>query len=84
MLLDGGIQYVPMEVSSHSIEMHRIEDVNFKIAVFTNLTPEHLDFHGTMENYFNSKLKLFKKDLLYHLFHLILLSPLLVLVEVPA
>ena len=61
MLLDGGIQYVPMEVSSHSIEMHRIEDVNFKIAVFTNLTPEHLDFHGTMDNYFNSKLKLFKK-----------------------
>lgn len=56
----GGLKNITMEVSSHSIDMHRVEDVDIDIAVFTNLTPEHLDFHKTMENYLNSKKKLFK------------------------
>ena len=50
-----------MEVSSHGIDQHRVDTVDFDFAVFTNLTPEHLDYHKTMENYFNVKSQLFKK-----------------------
>ena len=57
---DGGINYVPMEISSHAIEMHRIDDLAVDIGVFTNLGLDHLDFHKTKEQYFQSKLKLFK------------------------
>ena len=57
---DGGIEYVPMEISSHAIEMNRIDDVNINIGIFTNIGLDHLDFHKTQENYFNSKLKMFK------------------------
>lgn len=56
-----------MEVSSHGLELRRVESVDFDAAVFTNLTHDHLDFHGTMERYFAAKLKLFtslKKDAL--------------------
>lgn len=48
-----------MEVSSHSLQLSRVNDCDFNIGVFTNLTHEHLDFHGTMENYFNAKKQLF-------------------------
>ncbi|HLR35269.1 MAG TPA: UDP-N-acetylmuramoyl-L-alanyl-D-glutamate--2,6-diaminopimelate ligase [Tissierellales bacterium] len=48
-----------MEVSSHSLDMKRVENTDFNIGVFTNLTEEHLDYHNTMDEYFNSKLKLF-------------------------
>ena len=54
------INYVVMEISSHALDMHRVKDVDVDIAVFSNLTPEHLDFHRDMERYFQSKLKLFK------------------------
>ena len=57
---DGGINYVPMEVSSHAIDMHRVEDIKYKVGIFTNLSQDHLDYHGTMNNYFNSKLKFLK------------------------
>lgn len=50
---------VVMEVSSHSLEQHRVDYVDFNGAVFTNLTQDHLDFHITMENYFKAKSKLF-------------------------
>ena len=40
--------------------MHRVDDVKYKVGIFTNLSPEHLDYHGTMDNYFNSKLKFLK------------------------
>ena len=53
--------HVVMEVSSHGIDQHRVDTVDFDFAVFTNLTPEHLDYHITMENYFNAKSQLFKK-----------------------
>ena len=56
-----------MEVSSHGLELRRVESVDYDAAVFTNLTHDHLDFHGTMERYFAAKLKLFtslKKDAL--------------------
>src|ERR1700688_2876063 len=48
-----------MEVSSHALEQQRVYGVPFDVAVFTNLTRDHLDYHGTMEQYFGSKTKLF-------------------------
>lgn len=49
-----------MEVSSHSLELKRVFGVDFKVGIFTNLTQDHLDFHGTMDNYFNAKMILFR------------------------
>lgn len=57
---DGGTNYVPMEISSHALEMNRVDDVNIRYAIFTNLGIDHLDFHENRDNYFNAKLKLFK------------------------
>jgi len=48
-----------MEVSSHSLQQNRVHGLEFSVAVFTNLTQDHLDYHGTMENYFSSKKILF-------------------------
>jgi UDP-N-acetylmuramoyl-L-alanyl-D-glutamate--2,6-diaminopimelate ligase len=48
-----------MEVSSHALEQHRVDRIEFDTGVFTNLTQDHLDFHGTMERYFAAKKKLF-------------------------
>src|SRR5258706_15618141 len=48
-----------MEVSSHALELGRVEGVDFDVAVFTNLTQDHLDFHKTMEAYAAAKIKLF-------------------------
>jgi len=59
--INGGLENIVMEVSSHSIDMCRVDDLNVNIAIFTNLTPEHLDFHKTMENYLKSKQKLFTR-----------------------
>ncbi len=55
-----GIPYVAMEVSSHALAQRRIEAIDFYCAIFTNLTQDHLDYHGTLENYFQAKLRLFK------------------------
>jgi UDP-N-acetylmuramoyl-L-alanyl-D-glutamate--2,6-diaminopimelate ligase len=54
-----GIEYVCMEVSSHALALKRVQDLNFVSAVFTNLTQDHLDFHGTMENYAQTKAQFF-------------------------
>ncbi len=59
-ILQADITNVVMEVSSHSLEQHRVKMCEFKGAVFTNLTQDHLDYHITMENYFQAKAKLFK------------------------
>ena len=48
-----------MEVSSHALAQERTRGIEWDVAVFTNLTQDHLDFHGTMENYFEAKAKLF-------------------------
>ncbi len=53
-------QYVVMEVTSHALDQFRMLGVPVDIAIFTNLTHDHLDYHKTMENYKNAKLKLFK------------------------
>lgn len=54
-----GADYTVMEVSSHALELNRVRNTEFDVAVFTNLTQEHLDFHGDMENYLAAKGKLF-------------------------
>ena len=56
---DGGATYVVMEVTSHALALSKVVPLRFFRAVFTNLTPEHLDFHGDMESYFVEKRKLF-------------------------
>jgi UDP-N-acetylmuramoyl-L-alanyl-D-glutamate--2,6-diaminopimelate ligase len=56
---DAGASHVAMEVSSHALEQGRVDAVAFEIAVFTNLTRDHLDFHGDMASYFAAKARLF-------------------------
>src|SRR5947209_3205076 len=56
---DAGCRAAAMEVSSHALAQDRARDLEFDVAVFTNLTQDHLDYHGTMENYFEAKAKLF-------------------------
>ncbi len=58
-MLSRGVDYVVMEVSSHALAENRIAGVEFDVAVFTNLTQDHLDFHKTMANYRAAKAKLF-------------------------
>jgi UDP-N-acetylmuramoyl-L-alanyl-D-glutamate--2,6-diaminopimelate ligase len=58
-MLDGGEQACAMEVSSHALALGRTDGVRFAVAIFTNLTQDHLDFHGTMEEYFQAKRRLF-------------------------
>ncbi len=59
-LFENGFTHVVMEVSSHALDQYRVADIDFDYVVFTNLTPEHLDYHKTMENYYHAKSKLFK------------------------
>lgn len=56
-----GAQAIAMEVSSHSLAQERVNGVNFNTAIFTNLTRDHLDYHGTIENYAAAKLRLFQQ-----------------------
>lgn len=60
LLVDGNVTHVVMEVSSHALELNRVDDVKFDVAVYTNLSQDHLDFHGTMDNYFEAKARLFR------------------------
>ncbi|MEO5590512.1 MAG: UDP-N-acetylmuramoyl-L-alanyl-D-glutamate--2,6-diaminopimelate ligase [Gemmatimonadaceae bacterium] len=57
-LVDRGVRMVAMEVSSHSLDQRRIDGLRFHAAVFTNLTRDHLDYHHTMEAYFDAKARL--------------------------
>ena len=61
--VDAGCRSAVMEVSSHAIDLHRADNLKFAAAVFTNLTRDHLDYHGTMEAYFAAKQKLFNGSL---------------------
>jgi len=58
-MVRAGCQACVMEVSSHALEQKRVLDVEFDVAIFTNLTHDHLDYHKNMENYFAAKSKLF-------------------------
>ena len=57
----SGCQACVMEVSSHALEQKRVAGIEFDVAIFTNLTQDHLDYHGTMENYLAAKQKLFTR-----------------------
>lgn len=57
----AGMKACALEVSSHGLCQGRVDGINFDCAVFTNFTYDHLDFHGTMENYFEAKTRLFKE-----------------------
>jgi len=59
---DDGVEYLFMEVSSHALAQCRTDAIEFDIAVFTNLTEDHLDFHKNMEDYYLSKRKLFEQS----------------------
>ncbi|MBN2401927.1 MAG: UDP-N-acetylmuramoyl-L-alanyl-D-glutamate--2,6-diaminopimelate ligase [Spirochaetes bacterium] len=59
-MIADGVNVIVMEVSSHALKLFRVEDIDFNIAAFTNLTRDHLDFHKSFEDYFNSKKKLFQ------------------------
>src|SRR5262249_31891559 len=58
-MLDGGDGACAIEVSSHALSLHRADAIHFEVALFTNLTQDHLDFHATMEEYFQAKRMLF-------------------------
>jgi UDP-N-acetylmuramoyl-L-alanyl-D-glutamate--2,6-diaminopimelate ligase len=61
-MLDAGNRSCALEATSHGSELHRLDRVRFRALVFTNLTQDHLDFHGTMERYFDAKRRLFAAD----------------------
>lgn len=58
-MADGGVDSVAMEVSSHAIDLHRVDALRFAVAAFTNLSQDHLDYHRTIEEYFSVKARLF-------------------------
>lgn len=61
-LSDLGGRYLTMEVSSHALALGRVHGIHYQTAVFTNLTQDHLDFHGTMDSYFGAKQLLFSEE----------------------
>ncbi len=60
---EAGVTHVILEVSSHALELERVRGCHFDVALFTNLTRDHLDYHGAMENYFQAKQLLFTQFL---------------------
>jgi UDP-N-acetylmuramoyl-L-alanyl-D-glutamate--2,6-diaminopimelate ligase len=60
-MLDAGDRACAMEVSSHALELHRVDGIRFAVAAFTNLSQDHLDFHPDMEAYFAAKRRLFSE-----------------------
>ena len=58
-MVDEGVEAVSMEVSAHAVDMHRIDGITFEAACYTNFSQDHLDYFGTMENYFQTKKKFF-------------------------
>lgn len=61
-LRSDGVEIVILEVTSHALDLHRVRGLHFDVAIFTNLSPDHLDFHETMEAYFRAKAKLFTPE----------------------
>ena len=62
-MADSGTTHVVMEVSSHALDQHRVDGCRFDVGVFTNLSHDHLDYHGTMDSYWGSKQRLFSEYL---------------------
>ena len=61
-MLERGVDTCTMEVSSHALALHRVDGVRFDVAAFANLSQDHLDFHGSMEDYFLAKASLFTPE----------------------
>jgi UDP-N-acetylmuramoyl-L-alanyl-D-glutamate--2,6-diaminopimelate ligase len=59
----AGVEGVAMEVSSHGLDQHRVDGTRYRCAIFTNLSQDHLDYHGTMQSYFEAKARLFTEEL---------------------
>ncbi len=62
-MADHGVTHVIAEVSSHAVDLRRVDDCEFALGIFTNLSQDHLDYHQTMENYFQAKLRFFREIL---------------------
>ena len=62
-MADEGVTHVVAEVSSHAVDLKRVDDCDFDLGIFTNLTRDHLDYHLTMENYFQAKKRFFSEIL---------------------
>ncbi|MCK9390425.1 MAG: UDP-N-acetylmuramoyl-L-alanyl-D-glutamate--2,6-diaminopimelate ligase [Syntrophales bacterium] len=58
-MLDAGVSHVIAEVSSHAVDLQRVDDCDFDLGIFTNLSQDHLDYHGNMERYFSAKKRFF-------------------------
>ena len=58
---DTGVKFAVLEASSHALDQHRLAGIDFEVAVFTNLSGDHLDYHGSMEQYLQAKAKLFEQ-----------------------
>jgi UDP-N-acetylmuramoyl-L-alanyl-D-glutamate--2,6-diaminopimelate ligase len=62
-MAEARVQALAMEVSSHGLDQHRVDGTRYRCAIFTNLSQDHLDYHGTMDTYFQAKARLFTRDL---------------------
>jgi UDP-N-acetylmuramoyl-L-alanyl-D-glutamate--2,6-diaminopimelate ligase len=62
VMLERGVDTCTMEVSSHALSLHRVDGVRFDVVAFTNLSQDHLDFHGSMEDYYLAKASLFTPE----------------------
>jgi len=62
-MVNDGVTHAVVEVSSHAVDLKRADDCAFDLGIFTNLSPEHLDYHKTMENYFQAKKRFFEEVL---------------------
>jgi UDP-N-acetylmuramoyl-L-alanyl-D-glutamate--2,6-diaminopimelate ligase len=65
-MIASGVDAAAMEVSSHGLHQHRVDGIRYRAAVFTNLTQDHLDYHASMEEYFEAKARLFTPALADH------------------
>ena len=61
-MIEAGVDIAAIEVSSHALSLHRVDAIRFRVAAFTNLMQDHLDYHGDMEGYFAAKASLFTPD----------------------
>jgi UDP-N-acetylmuramoyl-L-alanyl-D-glutamate--2,6-diaminopimelate ligase len=62
-MADAGVTATAMEVSSHGLHQHRVDGIRYRVAVFTNLSQDHLDYHESMEEYFEAKARLFTPEM---------------------
>lgn len=69
-MIKNNCKYCAMEVSSHALVLKRIDNIDYEVSIFTNLTQDHLDFHKTFENYKNAKEKLFYKTKSINIFNI--------------